>query len=85
MTRQHIKLPTKNAVIFTNPSYKQCYNQNMSNLLIGFLLGAGVSAWVYSKMMNRTGNNSNQAITTAAVAGLIALLVTVSLLSLIPE
>ncbi|MDZ7785890.1 MAG: hypothetical protein U5L95_02105 [Candidatus Saccharibacteria bacterium] len=57
----------------------------MSNALIGFLLGAGVAAWVYSKMMSKTGNNTKQAITTAAIAAAVAFLMVVSLLSLVPS
>ncbi len=54
------------------------------NATIGLLLGAGIAAWVYSKMMIKTGNNTQQAITTAAIAGGAAFLLILSLLSLIP-
>lgn len=56
----------------------------MSNALIGLLLGAGFAAWVYSKMMKSTGNNTKNALVTAAIAGGVAFLLTFSLLSLIP-
>ncbi len=55
------------------------------NFTIGLLVAASASVWVYSKMMNKTGQNSQQAITTAIIAGLGALIFTVSVLSFIPK
>lgn len=41
----------------------------MSSILIGFLLGCGVAAWVYNKLMRSSGGNSKQAGIVAAMAG----------------
>lgn len=54
-------------------------------VLTGFLMGAGVAAWVYSKMMRQTGNNTQQAVITCLIAGGATFLVVASLMSLIPE
>lgn len=42
----------------------------MSPLLVSFIFGLGASAWVYSKVMNRTGGNTQSALVTAGVSGL---------------
>ncbi len=47
----------------------------MSSRLVGFLLGAGVAAWVYSKIMRSTGGNSRNSLIVAGVAGLLAMIV----------
>lgn len=44
----------------------------MSNVLIGFLLGAGFAAWVYSKIMRSTGGNTQNALIVAGTAGAFA-------------
>jgi hypothetical protein len=46
----------------------------MSNGVIAFLLGAGLSAWVYSQIYRRTGGNTQNAIIVAAIAGVLAFL-----------
>ena len=55
-----------------------------TNFTIGILLGLGASAWVYSKMMRKTGNNTKTALIVAGVAGAVALLLAVTLLNFIP-
>ncbi|HSX24132.1 MAG TPA: hypothetical protein VLE74_03470 [Candidatus Saccharimonadales bacterium] len=51
-----------------------------SNFLVGFLLGAGVAAWVYGKMMRSTGNNTKNSLIVAAVAGIAALVLVMTVL-----
>jgi len=55
------------------------------NALIGFLLAVGAAAWVYSKMMRKTGNNTKQAVITATIVGGVVFLVVASLLSVISQ
>lgn len=43
----------------------------MSNAFIAFLLAIGSSAWIYSKLMRSTGNNTRSALTAAAISGLL--------------
>jgi hypothetical protein len=52
----------------------------MSNLMIGFLLGIGIAAWVYNKMMHSTGNNTKNALTVAAVAGVFSMVLLAAIL-----
>lgn len=54
------------------------------NFTIGLLVGAGFGTWVYSKMTRKTGNNTQQAVTVAVLAGAGATLVVTTLLSFIP-
>lgn len=52
-----------------------------SNFMIGFLLGAGIAAWVYSKVSRSTGGNTKNALIVAACAGVGSLVLTMTLLS----
>ena len=52
----------------------------MSNLTIGFLVGAGFGAWVYSKVMRSTGNNTKNALIVAAIAGVFSMMLVATLL-----
>ena len=52
----------------------------MSNLTIGFLVGAGFAAWVYSKVMRSTGNNTKNALIVAGVAGVFSMVLVSTLL-----
>jgi hypothetical protein len=57
-----------------------------SNLTIGFLMGAGVGAWVYSKLSRSTGGNTKSALIVATCAGLGAMvLLTIILGAVIPK
>jgi uncharacterized membrane protein YeaQ/YmgE (transglycosylase-associated protein family) len=56
-----------------------------SNILIGFLMGISIGTWVYSKLMNKTGGNTQNAVIGAAVVGFIVLLVVSTLLGLMSE
>lgn len=51
-----------------------------SNLLIGFLLGAGSSAWVFAKMMRSTGGNTQNALIVAGVTGVMVWVTAILLL-----
>lgn len=53
-----------------------------SNLTVGFLLGAGFGAWVYSKMMRSTGNNTKNALIVATVAGVFSMVLVATLLGI---
>lgn len=53
-----------------------------SNLTVGFLLGIGFAAWVYNQMMRSTGNNTKNALTVAAIAGVCAMFLTIVLLGI---
>ncbi len=52
----------------------------MSNGFIAFLFAIGVSTWVFAKFQKRTGNNTQKAIGGAAVAGVIAFIVFLTIL-----
>lgn len=54
----------------------------MSNITIGFLLGIGLAAWVYSKLMRSTGGNTKNSLIVAGAAGLGAMVLLVTLLGL---
>lgn len=55
----------------------------MTPFLIALMLGVGVAAWVYNKVMNQTGGNTQNALTIASVSGVIALVITLTVLSMI--
>lgn len=54
-----------------------------SNLTIGLLVGAGVSAWVYNKTHERTGGNTQNALTVAAIVGVMSAIVVTTMLGLL--
>jgi hypothetical protein len=53
-----------------------------SNFMVGLLLGAGFGAWVYSKTMRSTGNNTKNSLILAACAGVGALVLIMVLLGI---
>ncbi len=55
----------------------------LSNLMIGFLVGAGFGAWIYSKVIRSTGGNTKNAIVVAGIAGFLALAVVTILMGII--
>lgn len=57
----------------------------MSNTLVAFLLGAGLSAWVYSKIIRSTGGNTQTALITAGAAGFLGFLLMWIILGFIPS
>jgi hypothetical protein len=54
-----------------------------SSVTIGILVALSASAWVYNVTMRRTGNNTHNSIVTAAIAGVFAFVIIVTVLSLI--
>jgi len=53
----------------------------LPNFMVGLFLGVGVAGWVYSKTMRQTGNNTQNSLIVAGVAGLFAFLVVLVVLS----
>lgn len=45
------------------------------NLMVSFFAGAGVAAWVYSKIMRSSGGNAQSSLIVAGSAGLAAFVV----------
>lgn len=54
----------------------------MSNFMIALLLGAGIGAWVYSKVMRSSGNNTKSALTVGGVTALLVFLLVLILLGI---
>jgi hypothetical protein len=54
-----------------------------SNLLIGFLLGAGFGAFVYSKALRSSGGNSRNALILAGCSGVAAMVILMTILSMV--
>lgn len=55
----------------------------MSSPLVGFLIGIAVAAWVYSKMMRRTGGNIQNSIIIAGIVGFFAFILGVTAMSVV--
>lgn len=53
------------------------------NTTVAAVFGIGFAAWVYGKMIRRTGNNTKSSLMTAAFCGLIGFIVILTLLSAI--
>ncbi len=47
----------------------------MSNILVAFLLGVGVAAWVYNKLMRSTGGNTQNSLVASGIVGFVAFVV----------
>jgi hypothetical protein len=43
--------------------------------MVGLLVGLSAAAWVYSKTMQRTGNNTKNALIMAGIVGFMAFLI----------
>ena len=56
----------------------------MSNVFIGVLLAAGVSAWVFSKTQKSTGGNTQTSLLVAGIAAFFAFILALTVLSMIP-
>ncbi len=54
-----------------------------SNLTIGFLVGAGGGAWVYSKVFRSSGGNTKNALIVAGCAGVGAMVLVATILGAI--
>ncbi|MDQ3064770.1 MAG: hypothetical protein M3Q36_00690 [bacterium] len=57
----------------------------MGNGFIAFLLSAGAAAWIYNKLMRSTGGNTQNAIIASLVSGVLLFVLTLILLSFIPN
>jgi uncharacterized membrane protein YidH (DUF202 family) len=55
----------------------------MPPYIIALLAAAGVAAWVYSKAMRYTGNNTSNSITVSVAFGVIVFIVVLTILSFI--
>ncbi len=55
----------------------------MPPLVIALLAAASIGTWVYNKSMSRTGNNTSSSLRLAGVSGVIAFVVTLTILSFI--
>lgn len=51
--------------------------------MIGLLAALSASVWVYSKIMRRTGGNTKNALVVAAIAGLFAFILVVTIVSMV--
>jgi hypothetical protein len=52
----------------------------MGAAVIALMLSVGSAAWVYSKFMNSTGNNTKTALTAAGVVGVILFVIALIIL-----
>lgn len=55
----------------------------LSNGLVGLMLGAGVAAWVYGQVQHHTGNNTQNSLIVAGIAGLFTFLIVVTAIGII--
>ena len=55
----------------------------MTPFMIAFFMTAGVSAWTYNKVQERTGNNTESSMKVTAVAAVITFIVTLSVLAMV--
>lgn len=56
-----------------------------SNFTVGLIFGIGLGGWVYTKMIRRTGGNTQGSLLVAAGAGLVGFLLLTILLNFIPS
>lgn len=47
----------------------------MSNILVAFLLGVGVTTWVYNKLMRNTGGNTQNSLIAAGAIGFVGFII----------
>ena len=57
----------------------------MSNNVIAFLVSVGAAGWVYSKMIRRTGGNTQSALIVAAISGVMLFIFVLFALSFVPN
>lgn len=55
------------------------------NLMVSFFAGAGVTAFVYSKIMRSTGGNTQSALIVAGSAGAAGFVVMMIIMNAIPQ
>ena len=54
------------------------------NLMVSFFAGAGVAAWVYSKVMRSSGGNNQSSLIVAGFTGAIAFVAMMLIMRAIP-
>ncbi len=57
----------------------------MSNALIAFFVAAPAAFWIYPKIINKTGGNTNSALVVAAIAGVFIFFCMLIIISLLPS
>ncbi|MDB5163836.1 MAG: hypothetical protein JWS12_454 [Candidatus Saccharibacteria bacterium] len=55
----------------------------MSNALVSLLLAVGGATWIYTKVMRRSGNNTQQSLVVAGMVAAIIFVVVITLLDLV--
>jgi hypothetical protein len=53
----------------------------MTPFMIAFFMSAGVSAWTYNKVQERTGNNTESSIKVTAIVAVFVFIITLTVLS----
>lgn len=53
----------------------------MSNAFIALMMAAGAGGWVFRMFSRRTGNNNQQSVSAAAIAGILVFMITMTILS----
>lgn len=56
----------------------------MSDLVISLMLGIGAAGWTYNKIGIRTGGSTPKALSTAAIAGVLAFMTMITILRFVP-
>lgn len=52
----------------------------MSNFVISLLVAAGTGVWIFNKLQNKTGNNTQKSLTASGVSAVIIFIVLLSVL-----
>lgn len=55
------------------------------NLMVSFFAGAGIAAWVYTKIMRSTGGNTQNALIVAGSAGVAGFVVMMIIMNMLPK
>jgi hypothetical protein len=56
----------------------------MSDVVISLMLTAGVAGWIFNKIGIRTGGSTPKAIATSVIAGILAFMTMMTVLSFVP-
>ncbi len=55
------------------------------NFMVAIFAGLGIGAWVYSKVMRSTGNNTQNALIVAGMTGGLAFIIMLMIMNMIPN
>lgn len=55
----------------------------LPTFFIALITAVGASAWIYSKVMNRTGGNTQNALIVSGVAAIMIFVITLTVLSIV--